>query len=113
MKRKDRGLGIEKLEHKSVLSTIVGILDSGVDIYHQDLLDNIWVNTQEIKDNSIDDDNNGYIDDIHGWNFIENNNQVVDAYGHGTHVAGIVQGINPSVKIIALKIISNVGVGAT
>ncbi len=51
---------------------IVAILDSGVDITHEDLADNIWVNAGEIPDNGIDDDRNGYVDDIHGWNFLGN-----------------------------------------
>ena len=49
---------------------IVGVLDSGVEITHPDLKDNIWTNTKEIAGNGIDDDKNGYVDDIHGWNFI-------------------------------------------
>jgi len=49
---------------------IVAVIDSGVDIEHEDLDDKIWVNHDEIPDNGIDDDNNGYIDDIYGWNFI-------------------------------------------
>ena len=53
---------------------IVAILDTGVDIEHEDLKDNVWTNSDEIPDNGIDDDNNGYIDDIHGWNFIGNEN---------------------------------------
>lgn len=113
MKSKDVVLGIEQLEIKKVLSSIVGILDSGVDLYHKDLSDNIWVNTREIAHNNIDDDNNGYVDDIYGWNFISNNNNVLDVYGHGTHVAGIIQGINPSVKLMILKVIGDSGVGST
>lgn len=50
----------------------VAIIDSGTDIYHEDLKDNIWVNTGEIPDNGIDDDGNGYVDDVHGWNFMGN-----------------------------------------
>lgn len=51
---------------------IVAVIDAGVDIYHEDLRDNIWVNKEEIKDNGIDDDGNGYIDDVNGWNFLGN-----------------------------------------
>jgi len=58
------------LKDKPSVPVIVAILDSGIDVEHQDLEDNIWVNTDEIPGNGIDDDNNGYIDDIHGWNFI-------------------------------------------
>lgn len=112
MKNKDV-LGFEYLETKSVLASIVGILDSGLDINHKDLIDNVWTNPYEIANDNIDNDNNGYIDDIHGWNFISNNNNVLDVYGHGTHVGGIVQGVNPSVKIVVLKMISDTGVGST
>jgi subtilisin family serine protease len=51
---------------------IVAVIDAGIDIYHEDLKENIWVNTNEISGNGIDDDNNGYIDDINGWNFLGN-----------------------------------------
>jgi len=105
-------LGFESLENKSVLSA-VAILDSGLDINHKDLIDNVWTNPYEIANDNIDNDNNGYIDDIHGWNFIDNNNNVLDVYGHGTHVGGIVQGVAPSVSIIVIKIISDTGVGST
>ncbi len=60
----------ELLKDKESQPVIVAIIDSGVDIYHEDLEGNIWTNTDEIPDNNIDDDGNGYIDDIHGWNFI-------------------------------------------
>src|SRR5690606_17370539 len=50
----------------------VAILDTGIDIEHEDLKDNIWINSDEIPENEIDDDHNGYIDDIHGWNFLGN-----------------------------------------
>src|SRR5690606_30728502 len=52
---------------------VVAIVDDGIDVTHDDLKNNIWVNTQEIPDNGIDDDNNGYIDDIYGWNAYSNN----------------------------------------
>ncbi len=62
------------LKDRPSVPVIVAILDSGIDVEHQDLEENIWVNTDEIPDNGIDDDNNGYIDDIHGWNFIGGKN---------------------------------------
>ena len=69
------GIDIQKtykslLADKSSRPVVVAVLDSGVDIEHEDLIENIWVNQDEIPDNGIDDDNNGYIDDVHGWNFI-------------------------------------------
>jgi len=60
----------ELLKGKEGEPVIVAIIDSGVDIYHEDLEDNIWVNTGEIPNNNIDDDGNGYVDDVNGWNFI-------------------------------------------
>ncbi|MDZ8110087.1 MAG: S8 family serine peptidase [Nostoc sp. DedQUE12a] len=73
---------------------VVAVLDSGVDHNHLDLASNIWTNNGEIADNGIDDDANGYIDDFYGWNFIYNNNNTLDVYGHGTHVAGTIAAVN-------------------
>lgn len=112
MTKKSTILSFESLENKQVLS-IVAILDSGLDINHKELVDNVWVNSKEIVNNNIDDDNNGYVDDIHGWNFISNNNNVNDIYGHGTHVSGIVQGVNANVQLLTIKMISDGGVGST
>ena len=60
----------ELLKNKKAKPVIVGVLDSGVDFDHEDLKNVMWVNEKEIPNNGIDDDKNGYIDDIHGWNFI-------------------------------------------
>ena len=70
-------------------SVIIAVVDTGIDIAHLDLQANIWTNPDEIPDNDLDDDGNGLIDDVHGWNFAHENNDVVDTHGHGTHVAGI------------------------
>ena len=80
---------------------IVAVCDEGVKYNHPDLVDNMWVNTAEIPDNEIDDDNNGYVDDIHGWNFLHTEkypkkiswNEPGDV-SHGTHVAGTVAAVN-------------------
>ena len=102
----------------------VAILDTGVELNHPDLAANIWTNPGEIPGNGIDDDGNGYIDDIHGWNFLHgNNNPNPDAVGpylgHGTHVAGTigavgdngigVAGVNWRVSLVSLKICSGNG----
>jgi len=79
---------------------VVGVVDTGVDIQHEQLKDSIWINEGEMgldqfgrdkSRNGIDDDGNGYKDDIHGWNFVDDNNKVLDENGHGTHVAGIIK----------------------
>lgn len=80
------GASIEKAKElvkgKTPKKVIVAVIDSGVDIEHEDLKDNIWVNTDEVPGNGIDDDNNGYIDDVNGWNFLggENGNVVNEQY---------------------------------
>ncbi len=71
---------------------VVAVVDTGVDYNHEDLKNNIWTNSKEIADNSIDDDGNGYIDDYYGWNFASNNNNTQDDNGHGTHVSGTIAG---------------------
>ena len=60
----------ELIKEKEGKQVIVAVIDSGIDIEHEDLFENIWVNSNEIPNNNIDDDKNGYIDDINGWNFL-------------------------------------------
>ncbi len=102
-------------------NVVVAVIDSGIDLTHPDLVANIWTNPGEIAGNGVDDDGNGYVDDVHGWNFVDNNANVQDGYGHGTHVAGIigasggngigVTGLNWNVSIMALRFQDNQGVG--
>jgi subtilisin len=100
----------------------IAILDDGVDYNHPDLRDNIWQNEKEIANNGIDDDRNGFVDDVQGWNFVENNNDPMDRSrdGHGTHVAGSAaarQGENPGVafnaKIMPIRVIGAQGASDT
>ena len=62
----------------------IAIIDSGVDIKHSSLSGKVWINPGEIPDDGIDNDNNGYVDDVYGWNFAESNNQVIDYTYLGT-----------------------------
>lgn len=109
---------------------IIAILDSGIRYTHEDLAGNMWVNPGEIAGNGIDDDNNGYVDDIHGINTVglggertpETEGDPMDDLGHGTHVAGIagavgnngkgVSGVAWKTKLMALKFLDSQGEGS-
>ena len=101
--------------------TIVAVIDTGVDYNHPELRDNIWTNPGEIAGNGRDDDNNGYIDDIHGYDFANNDANPMDDNGHGTHVSGTigavgnnstgVAGVNWHTSIMALKFLDASGSG--
>ena len=73
---------------------VIAVIDTGVDYNHLDLRNNIWINTAEIPDNGRDDDGNGYVDDVYGWDCVGNDNDPMDDNGHGTHVAGIIAAEN-------------------
>jgi serine protease len=112
-----------KLQEKE--DVLVAVIDSGVDAYHIDIIDNIFRNKKEII-NGIDDDNNGYIDDAAGYDFCnyskgQGSNNPIDNYGHGTHIAGIIAaktnntigiaGLNDSTKILNIKFLDSSGRG--
>ncbi len=96
---------------------VVAVLDSGVNYWHQDLNDNMWRNPDEIEDNFIDDDNNGYVDDTYGWDFIQDDANISNYSNfHGTSCAGVIAAetntigcasIAPDVKIMGLKTSEN------
>ncbi len=71
----------------------MAVIDTGIDYTHPDLASNMWVNEGEIPNNGLDDDGNGYVDDVFGWDFVGDDNDPMDEHGHGTHVAGTVAAI--------------------
>lgn len=103
-------------------NVIVGIIDTGVDWHHADLAANIWSNPLEPV-NGLDDDGNGYIDDVRGWDFVTNTNDPMDLHGHGTHVAGTIAGVgnnalgvvgvNWAGRILPLRFLDAYGWGST
>jgi subtilisin family serine protease len=102
----------------------ISVIDTGIDYNHEDLKDNIWVNESELNGMvGVDDDGNGYVDDIHGYNFVDNNGNPIDKNGHGTHCAGVIGaisnndigivGILKNVKMVPVQFLSESGSGTT
>lgn len=101
----------------------IAVIDTGIDYTHPDLAANVWVNPGEIPDNGVDDDGNGFVDDVHGYDFVNFDGDPMDDHGHGSHVSGTigavgnngigVVGVNWSCKLVGLKFLSSSGSGFT
>ena len=106
---------------KGVRDIKVAVIDTGVDYNHEELKENIMINTKETSGNGIDDDGNGFIDDVRGWNFNAKNNNPMDDNEHGTHVSGTIgakgnnavgtAGVVWNVQILPVKFLSSEGSG--
>ena len=82
-------------------SVRVAVIDSGIDYFHPDLEANVWINDGEIAGNGVDDDRNGYIDDVHGYDFVSGDGDPMDDQGHGSHVAGIIGAVGDNGQGVA------------
>jgi len=120
----DAPMGVESAWRQTTGAAVtVAIVDSGIDLGHPDLAPNLWTNPGEIPGNGVDDDGNGYVDDVHGYDFVENDGTPQDANGHGTHVAGIVgarggngvggAGVAWNVRLMAVRVLDAGARGTT
>jgi subtilisin family serine protease len=100
---------------------VVAVVDTGLDLTHPDIVANIWRNSDEIAGNGIDDDHNGFIDDVQGWDFAGNSANPSDQFGHGTHVSGTIAalgnngqgviGVAPQAQIMPVRSLDAAGSG--
>lgn len=116
--------GVKELWNKPIVNSkrpIIAIIDTGVDLTHPDLIDNLWTNTAEEEgEDGYDNDGNGFKNDVHGWDFINNTPNIRDNNMHGTHVAGIaaaanngigIIGANPQALIMPVSVMQSDGTG--
>jgi subtilisin family serine protease len=104
-------------------NVVVAVIDTGLDYNHEDLSANAWVNPGEVPGNGVDDDGNGYVDDVHGYDFYNGDSDPLDDHAHGTHCSGTIAaagnngigivGVNWRARIIALKAFNQYGGGST
>lgn len=104
-------------------AVLVAVVDTGIDYRHADLAANVWSNPGEIANNGVDDDGNGLVDDVRGWNFVANSNDPYDDNAHGSHVSGTlagvgdnalgIVGVNRQARILPLKFLDAQGYGYT
>jgi subtilisin family serine protease len=120
----DGPMGIESAWRQTTGGGVtVAIVDSGADLGHPDLAPNLWTNPGEVPGNGVDDDGNGYVDDVHGFDFVESDGTPQDGNGHGTHVAGIVgarggngvgvAGVAWSVRLMVVRVLDAAARGTT
>ncbi|HET7482606.1 MAG TPA: S8 family serine peptidase [Actinomycetota bacterium] len=122
------GIGVQRAWDRQTgsKSVKVAVVDSGIDLAHPDLAPNLWVNAGESgarSDNGLDDDNDGFVDDVHGWDFVDNDATPEDGHGHGTHVAGIIgasgndatgsTGVDWRVSLMSVRALGSDGIGST
>jgi subtilisin family serine protease len=109
-----------RLVKRNAQPVIVAVIDTGLDWNHRNIAsENIWTNPKETPGNGIDDDKNGYVDDVMGWDFLDRDNKPWDYDGHGTFVAGLIAGswsdkdgmagVNPFARLMILKAVNNFG----
>ena len=99
----------------------VAVVDTGIDYHHPDIQENMWVKVGEVPGNGMDDDGNGYVDDVYGYNFVSNHGNPMDGHGHGTHIAGTIAAVGSNgigvigvafkSKVMALKGLDDNGRG--
>jgi thermitase len=120
------GADVEALKawrvHQGSRKVVVAVIDTGIDYNHPDLRNNMWVNNKEVPGNGVDDDSNGYVDDVFGWNAESNHGNPMDGNSHGTHCAGTigaehnngvgVAGVMKDVQLMAVKFLSDSGSGS-
>jgi subtilisin family serine protease len=109
-----------RLVKRNAQPVVVALIDTGLDWNHKNIdWENIWKNPKETPDNGVDDDKNGYVDDVMGWDFLDRDNKPWDYDGHGTYIAGLIAGswkdkagmagINPFARLMILKAVNNFG----
>ena len=104
--------GMAKVPAPVKKEIVIAVIDTGIDIRKNDLASKLWINPGESgpdihgknkQNNQIDDDHNGFVDDVSGWDFSSASNATQDHHGHGTHIAGVIAGLAPRAKILPLK----------